>query len=164
MIITYDELPRVRQEVGGEPVFLKGGTFDLLHPGHEQMLSFLKSLGGVSVVGVSPDLRVKSRKGPGRPINNQFERANDVDATGLVDFTFIVPAGVMGLPRAIYKLRPDAFVEHRLDSSAVSATRTLLKLAGVSYVTSDQLRICSTSEIIANGLQNKRFVAESADA
>jgi len=50
------------------------GTFDILHPGHIALLNFAKSLGGELVVAIDSDDRVKSLKGPTRPINNQGER------------------------------------------------------------------------------------------
>lgn len=50
------------------------GTFDILHPGHIALLNYAKSLGGELVVAIDSDDRVRSLKGPTRPINNQSER------------------------------------------------------------------------------------------
>jgi len=51
------------------------GTFDLLHPGHLQLLNFAKLHGDYLMVAIDTDDRVKEKKGPTRPIYNQNERA-----------------------------------------------------------------------------------------
>lgn len=51
------------------------GTFDLLHPGHLQLLNFAKSYGDYLIVGIDTDDRVKEKKGQKRPIYNQDDRA-----------------------------------------------------------------------------------------
>lgn len=51
------------------------GTFDILHPGHIELLNYAKSLGDHLMVGIDSDDRVQQLKGPQRPINNQRYRA-----------------------------------------------------------------------------------------
>jgi len=51
------------------------GTFDILHRGHLEMLSYAKSLGNYLLVAIDTDRRVQELKGPSRPINNQADRA-----------------------------------------------------------------------------------------
>jgi cytidyltransferase-like protein len=148
VITSYEDLSVVRQEAGGTPIFLKAGTFDLFHEGHENALDFLRSLGGISVVGVSPDSRVRHRKGPDRPIRSENTRVRDVEDSGLADYVFIVPDGVFGVPRSINRLRPEAFVEHQSDSKALAITKGILGLASVNYIVDNNPRICSTTEII----------------
>lgn len=50
------------------------GTFDLLHPGHIDLLNSAKSYGNILLVAIDSDSRVKELKGSGRPINNQYTR------------------------------------------------------------------------------------------
>ena len=50
------------------------GTFDVLHPGHLALLNYARGLGDHLIVAIDSDLRVKSLKGPSRPINTQAER------------------------------------------------------------------------------------------
>ncbi len=50
------------------------GTFDLLHPGHVELLNYAKSLGSYLIVAIDTDERVRQLKGPTRPINNQNTR------------------------------------------------------------------------------------------
>lgn len=53
---------------------LVNGTFDIIHPGHLALLNYAKSLGGLVVVAIDSDRRVRELKGTSRPINNQHER------------------------------------------------------------------------------------------
>lgn len=49
------------------------GTFDILHPGHIELLNYAKSCGDYLLVAIDTDERVRSLK-PGRPINCQQDR------------------------------------------------------------------------------------------
>ena len=50
------------------------GTFDIIHPGHIQLLNYARGLGDYLLVAIDTDIRVKELKGDNRPINNQLER------------------------------------------------------------------------------------------
>ena len=50
------------------------GTFDILHPGHVEMLNYARSLGAYLLVLIDSDRRVKELKGNTRPVNNQRDR------------------------------------------------------------------------------------------
>ena len=50
------------------------GTFDIIHSGHLNLLSYAKSLGDVLYVGIDSDERVKQLKGSDRPINSEKDR------------------------------------------------------------------------------------------
>ena len=50
------------------------GTFDVLHPGHIQLLNYAKSLGDILMVAIDTDERVKEKKGESRPVFSQEER------------------------------------------------------------------------------------------
>ena len=50
------------------------GTFDILHVGHLKLFEYAKSLGDHLTVAIDTDERIKSKKGPSRPVNNQYER------------------------------------------------------------------------------------------
>lgn len=50
------------------------GTFDILHPGHIQLLNYAKSLGDYLHVAIDTDSRVKEKKGESRPVFPQEER------------------------------------------------------------------------------------------
>lgn len=60
----------------GLKVVLTSGTFDIHHVGHSRYLEKGKELaqGGILVVGVDSDEKVRKRKGEGRPVVPQEER------------------------------------------------------------------------------------------
>ena len=50
------------------------GTFDILHPGHVQLLNYARSLGDSLIVAIDSDRRVRELKGKDRPINSEDDR------------------------------------------------------------------------------------------
>ena len=68
-----------------EKIVFTNGVFDLLHPGHIDLLKFAKSLGGRLIVGINSDRAVKILKGPDRPINNETARKTILENLGFVD-------------------------------------------------------------------------------
>ncbi len=57
------------------PVAFTNGVFDLLHPGHIDLLTKARRLGTALVVGVNTDASVKRLKGETRPVRSEAERA-----------------------------------------------------------------------------------------
>ncbi len=92
MIVNLKDLPTIRSQHANDKIVLTSGTFDLLHVGHLRYLNAVKSLGDIVVVMLSGDDRVKARKGPGRPIISEIDRATMLDALKAVDYVFIDPA------------------------------------------------------------------------
>lgn len=65
------------------------GCFDLLHAGHARYLAQARSLGDALVVALNSDASVTELKGPGRPIQNQNDRAEILSALRSVDSVVI---------------------------------------------------------------------------
>ena len=65
------------------------GTFDILHRGHLELLTFARSQGDWLTVAIDSDRRVKRLKGHSRPINDATERANMLQHLRAVDQVLI---------------------------------------------------------------------------
>lgn len=67
------------------------GIFDLLHIEHLNFLKAAKRLGGKLIVGIESDFRTKQLKGKERPIMNQAERKEMLEALDCVDKVIVLP-------------------------------------------------------------------------
>ena len=89
-VLDLDDAVRWRRSRQGKVVFTNG-VFDLLHPGHVDILASARGLGDALVVGVNTDASVRRLKGPERPVRTERERAvvlgalENVDAVVLFD-------------------------------------------------------------------------------
>ena len=61
------------------------GVFDLLHPGHVDVLTGARRQGDHLIVGLNADASVRRLKGPDRPVRNEAERAYVLAALACVD-------------------------------------------------------------------------------
>ncbi|CAN5574775.1 hypothetical protein BH09GEM1_BH09GEM1_31760 [soil metagenome] len=92
-----------------ERVVFTNGVFDLLHPGHVDVLLGARRLGEALIVGVNSDASVRRLKGPDRPIRTDVERAYVLAALEMVDCVVIFDQDTpIELVRA---LRPDVLVK-----------------------------------------------------
>jgi D-beta-D-heptose 7-phosphate kinase/D-beta-D-heptose 1-phosphate adenosyltransferase len=88
--MSWEALSRWRMQQAGRVVFTNG-VFDLLHPGHIDVLVGARARGDALVVGVNSDASVKRLKGPERPVRSEGERVfvlaavESVDAVALFD-------------------------------------------------------------------------------
>jgi D-beta-D-heptose 7-phosphate kinase/D-beta-D-heptose 1-phosphate adenosyltransferase len=64
-------------------------VFDLLHPGHVDVVVGARRCGDVLVVGLNSDASVKRLKGPERPVRNEAERAYVLAAFEAVDLVVV---------------------------------------------------------------------------
>ena len=83
-VMTWSNAQSWRDRLTGRLVFTNG-VFDLLHPGHVDVLVGARRCGDALVVGVNSDASVKRLKGPDRPIRNEAERSYVVAALESVD-------------------------------------------------------------------------------
>jgi D-beta-D-heptose 7-phosphate kinase/D-beta-D-heptose 1-phosphate adenosyltransferase len=72
-----------------DKVVFTNGVFDLLHPGHVELLQFARGQGDILVVGVNDDASVRRLKGEKRPIFPLAERMEVLAALECVDY--VVP-------------------------------------------------------------------------
>lgn len=106
--MSWDRAREWRRTVHGRLVFTNG-VFDLLHPGHVDVLVGARDQGDALVVGVNSDASVKRLKGPSRPVRSAPERCYVLAALAAVDavvvFEHDTPFDL------INALRPDILVK-----------------------------------------------------
>ena len=73
-VMDWDTAALWRQSVRGNVVFTNG-VFDLLHPGHIEVLDMARREGAALIVGLNSDASVRRLKGPTRPVRSTAERA-----------------------------------------------------------------------------------------
>ncbi|MFF6995270.1 D-glycero-beta-D-manno-heptose 1-phosphate adenylyltransferase [Streptomyces sp. NPDC008313] len=98
-----------RVRARGGTVVATGGCFDLLHAGHVGLLESARRIGDCLIVCLNSDASLTRRKGPGRPLNHEADRARVLAALGSVD---AVVAFEEDTPEELLKrLRPDVWVK-----------------------------------------------------
>src|SRR5438309_11553968 len=92
-IIGMNELAERAKELraAGKKLVATNGCFDLLHVGHVRYLQTARALGDGLAVGLNGDRSVSERKGIGRPINNEQDRAEVLAGLECVDLVTIFP-------------------------------------------------------------------------
>jgi len=86
-IIAWDKLLawRATMRAAGKILIVTNGCFDILHLGHVGYLESARNLGDALLVGVNGDDSARQLKGPGRPVNSEFDRAAVLAALASVD-------------------------------------------------------------------------------
>jgi len=70
----------------GRKIVLTNGCFDLLHDGHIYLLETARSFGDTLVVALNTDNSIRQLKGPGRPINSEIIRVDNLSKLKCVDY------------------------------------------------------------------------------
>jgi D-beta-D-heptose 7-phosphate kinase/D-beta-D-heptose 1-phosphate adenosyltransferase len=104
---TLDELRQL--QASGKNIVFTNGCFDILHPGHLDLLSKARALGDVLVVAINSDDSVRRLKGSMRPIFPQDERAEILRALEMVDYVCVFDEDTPF--EAILEIRPDILVK-----------------------------------------------------
>jgi D-beta-D-heptose 7-phosphate kinase/D-beta-D-heptose 1-phosphate adenosyltransferase len=90
-------------------VVFTNGVFDILHPGHVELLVRARQAGDSLLVAVNSDASVRRLKGPGRPVRSAAERAFMVAALEAVDAVTVFEEDT---PATLIRvLQPDVLVK-----------------------------------------------------
>ena len=107
-IMSWDRARAWRAAATGRVVFTNG-VFDLLHPGHIDVLLGARGHADSLIVGVNSDESVRRLKGPERPIRSAPERCYVLAALAMVDAVVVFDEDT---PRElIMALHPDVLVK-----------------------------------------------------
>ena len=109
--MTWESVRRWRAALAADdrPLVFTNGVFDLLHPGHVDVLLAARNEGDALVVGLNSDDSVRRLKGPTRPVRTESERAYVLAALAMVDAVVLFEQDTpLELIRA---LEPDVLVK-----------------------------------------------------
>jgi rfaE bifunctional protein nucleotidyltransferase chain/domain len=107
-IRSWDDARRWRDGQTGRVAFTNG-VFDLLHPGHIDVLLGARACGDVLVVAINSDASVQRLKGPERPVRSAADRAYVLAALAMVDCVTVFDQDTP--LELIQLLRPDVIVK-----------------------------------------------------
>jgi rfaE bifunctional protein nucleotidyltransferase chain/domain len=107
-VLSLQDALAWRRSARGKVVFTNG-VFDLIHPGHVDVLVGARRAGDLLVVGLNSDDSVRRLKGPERPIRHQGERAYVLAALAMIDV--VVVFGEDTPLEMIVAIRPDVVVK-----------------------------------------------------
>jgi D-glycero-beta-D-manno-heptose 1-phosphate adenylyltransferase len=130
----------------GIPIVLTSGSFDLIHLGHVKYLQRAKEFGGVLVVGVDSDAKIRRRKGEDRPMVPQDERLELLAHQRPVDLIFLKGEDEerWGLIKAV---QPDVLVLTEDHSYSEADQRDLLEFVGRIEVVPRQASVTTSERI-----------------
>jgi D-glycero-beta-D-manno-heptose 1-phosphate adenylyltransferase len=98
-----------RKRMNGAVVFTNG-VFDLLHPGHVELLETARQAGAALIVGINSDASARRLgKGKDRPINSETARARVLAAFAAVDCVVLFDDDTPIV--LIERLEPDVLVK-----------------------------------------------------
>jgi D-glycero-beta-D-manno-heptose 1-phosphate adenylyltransferase len=104
------------------------GCFDILHRGHIEYLYQTKAYGDKLIVALNSDASVKTLKGIGRPINNEYDRAFLLASMFFIDAVVIFDS--IRCDNIIKQLKPDIYVkggDYNIDNLDISEKDALLE-------------------------------------
>ena len=132
----------------GRKLVVTNGCFDLVHRGHAEYLSESRQLGNALLILVNSDASVRSLKGDGRPVVDEYSRAYLLASLRCVDATMIFDH--VRCDGELTMLRPDLYVkggDYTL-ASMDPAEREALLAAGTEIVFKPFVKGFSTSNLI----------------
>ena len=107
-MLSWEDARAWREARRGRVVFTNG-VFDLLHPGHVDVLTAARGRGSALVVGINGDDSVRRLKGAERPVRSEADRAYVLAALEAVDAVVIFHEDT---PLELIRvLRPDVLVK-----------------------------------------------------
>jgi rfaE bifunctional protein nucleotidyltransferase chain/domain len=150
-IIPWAKLAEWREErrARKQRLVATNGCFDILHAGHVTYLEAARNQGDLLLVGLTSDRWVRDIKGPGRPVNEENDRALMLAALQSVDAVCIFPDKTA--LNFLGRVKPDIYVkggDYTLDT-LVQEERRMLEEAKVKIVILPHVPGKSTTKLLA---------------
>lgn len=140
-------------------IVLCHGCFDLMHPGHIKHFQAAKKMGDILVVTVTPDIFID--KGQGRPVFNQYLRADSIASLECVDYVAINKSPTA--EDTLRVLKPDIYVKGQEFENFDDKTGKLQKEYEIAKEEGIQIRFTHEIVFSSTELLNKYFKREECD-
>ena len=110
-LVSQEEIINIvrKGQAEGKTFAATNGCFDILHVGHVRYLQKTKSLADFSIVMLNSDKSVKLIKGDERPINNEQDRAEILNALLYVDYVVLFEE--KSPAKLLEAIRPDIYTK-----------------------------------------------------
>ena len=131
----------------GKRVVFTNGCFDLIHAGHVKLLEQARACGDRLVVGLNSDCSVRALKGPGRPLQDERERAAVL--AGLASVDDLVLFDELTPRRLVAAIRPEVLVKGSDYARGVVVGRREVEAGGGRVVLIPLLQGASSSRLIS---------------
>lgn len=141
-----------RVRASGGRLVATGGCFDLLHPGHIALLRQARALGDALIVCLNSDDSVRRRKGSGRPIVAEADRAHLLAELSCVDAVAVFGEGSPA--RLLERLRPDVWVKGSDYAESDLPEAEVIRRHGGEIVLVPTVPGYSTSRLVATARGN----------
>jgi D-sedoheptulose 7-phosphate isomerase len=143
-----------------ETIVFTNGCFDIIHPGHIDLLKRAKALGTKLIVGINSDASVRAIKGAPRPFVNQDDRAEILLGLRCVDEVRIFDEATPA--QLIEEIKPDVLVKGGdWPTDQIVGADFVLKNGG--QVLSLPLKDGYSSSAIVEKIRNREMIRETKD-
>lgn len=134
-------------------IVFTNGCFDIIHPGHVDLLTRAKALGDKLIVGINSDRSVSAIKGPGRPLQDQ--EARKAVLLGLSSVDEVIIYDELTPEETIKRLNPDILVKGNDWKEDEIIGADFVKANGGKVVSLPLVPGFSTSSIAEKMVQNE---------
>ena len=155
-IITRDQAAKIGSEFreSGKKLVFTNGCFDLLHPGHIDLLIRARSLGNALMVGLNTDASIRRLKGENRPILDEYSRSLMLAALEVVNWVTLFDEDTPH--NLIREVRPVVLVKGGDYTPDTVVGRDIIEADGGKVVIVPITIPCSTSDILEKFLSERR--------
>ena len=130
----------------GQMIVFTNGCFDVLHPGHVDILKRARALGDVLIVGLNTDASIRRIKGEARPVFDEHLRKTCLEELRSVDL--VIPFDDDTPMRLLESVRPDILVKGADYTRAEVVCGDFVESCGGRVVLLDLLEGFSTTDLI----------------
>ena len=133
----------------GKTIVIAGGCFDILHIGHIAFLENAKKEGNYLFVLLEDDKSVENKKGKGRPINNQQDRAKILSHLDFVDFVVLLKemTGSDEYDTLMAEISPNVIATTQNDPGVKHKERQAKKIGGYIKFVTPRIEQISSSKL-----------------